>query len=546
MWFVASIMSVILLLNRERHAAAMTRWGVHLARALGVGLHVITAKGGADGFTSAEPPESPESSRWQQVEQALSEQHLTANRAVVEESDQGALPVTTREVSHATALQAVLDYVAEEKANLLVLGKQESSRSGEWAELTRDLFESAPCRMLVLRLGNHEGTQCRSVLVPTRDGDHSHAAVSVGHGLVRARGAAMTAAIVEPSIGQDAERLGDVVLKRALKEAKISEDDDRVTAKVLVSNNVADAIAEEAAQGDYDLTLIGGNARGLRRSLFGTIPDKLVAESGGMAIGVIREALPSGMVMKNRFQLWWGRMVPPLDREARLQLFERLQVGSTLSLDFLVLISLSTLIAAMGLIQGSTAVVIGAMLVAPLMTPLLGAGMSLVQGNIPMLRTCALSIAIGFLLAFAIGALTGWLTSYHWELTSELEARMKPGPLDLGVAFVSGIAASYCLARPNLSSALAGVAIAAALVPPIATAGIALTFKGARESGLASLLFATNVVAIILGSAMAFFLVGVRGTRSEKAAVWARRVVFVLLIAFVVLSYVLFKPLFDR
>ena len=177
--------------------------------------------------------------------------------------------------------------------------------------------------------------------------------------------------------------------------------------------------------------------------------------------------------------------------------------------------------------------------------------MGLVQGNIPMIRTCFLSIAAGFLLALVIGALTGLATmQMYGEMKSELLGRCQNDPLDLGVAFFSGIAASFCLARPGLSSALAGVAIAAALVPPIATAGIAMTFNDPslphpdsgqrlRNAGSAALLFGTNVVAIILGSALTFFLVGVRGSKSERSSVWVRRIVLVLLLAFIGLSYLL-------
>ena len=102
---------------------------------------------------------------------------------------------------------------------------------------------------------------------------------------------------------------------------------------------------------------------------------------------------------------------------------------------------------------------------------------------------------------------------------------------------MSGIAASFCLARPGLSSALAGVAIAAALVPPIATSGIALAYVGWVASGLAALLFTTNVVAIILGSSLTFFLIGIRGI-SEPKAVFGRRIILALLLGFIVLSII--------
>ncbi len=101
------------------------------------------------------------------------------------------------------------------------------------------------------------------------------------------------------------------------------------------------------------------------------------------------------------------------------------------------------------------------------------------------------------------------------------------------MAFFSGIAASYALAR-NLNAALPGVAIAAALVPPIATAGIAFAFGEIDISAGASLLFATNVVAIILGSSICFYALGLR--RLKTAEAWSRRLLSGLLVATLVLS----------
>jgi uncharacterized hydrophobic protein (TIGR00271 family) len=171
------------------------------------------------------------------------------------------------------------------------------------------------------------------------------------------------------------------------------------------------------------------------------------------------------------------------------------------------------------------AVVIGAMLVAPLMTPLIGGGLALVQGNWPLWRRSARAVLLGFFAALLIGMALGlaarWL---GFGLTGELAARGEPTLLDLGVAFVSGIAAAYCVARPRLSGALAGVAIAAALVPPIATVGICLSLGETVTARGAALLFGTNVVAIVLGAAMNFFAAGIRGHR-ERSGLWSRRLV---------------------
>ena len=239
-------------------------------------------------------------------------------------------------------------------------------------------------------------------------------------------------------------------------------------------------------------------------------------------------------------------MALKLDREQRAAVCKRLQIGSLLSQDFMVLIALSTAIAAFGLVLNSTTVVIGAMLVAPLMTPLLGAGLALVQGNLPMLRSCFYSIVISYLLAVTIGVFTGLASSPFAGMTAELVDCGGPTLFDFGVALVSGIAASYCLAQPGLFSALAGVAIAAALVPPIATTGIALSFQCPFIAAGAAFLFATNVVTIILGAALIFFIIGIRGAKKEKVSRWLRGVTMALLLAVVGLTTPLSRAMFSK
>ena len=205
------------------------------------------------------------------------------------------------------------------------------------------------------------------------------------------------------------------------------------------------------------------------------------------------------------------------------------------------LISLSTGIASFGLLQNSPAVVIGAMLVAPLMTPMVGAGLALVQDNVVLAKEAARSILFGFLTALLIGVLVGQL--FGWvlpggRLTSELLARGGPNALDLGVALLSGLAAAYAIGRPSLSGALPGVAIAAALVPPISTAGISLARGHLANARGAALLFGTNLVAIVLGAAITFLLVGVRPRTAKqgKRRYWVRRIVVGLVLVLGVLA----------
>ena len=193
------------------------------------------------------------------------------------------------------------------------------------------------------------------------------------------------------------------------------------------------------------------------------------------------------------------------------------------------------------------------MLVAPLMMPMIGAGLGLVQGNVVLVKECARSIAVGFSFAFAIGLLCGLFFGGHLPidpegfhlLNGQLLARVKPGNLDLIVALASGIAAAYANARPNLSSALPGVAIAAALVPPIATGGIALSVGQPLYALEAVTLFGTNLVAIILGAAFALWIQGIRGNREfSQSKVWSQRgFVALLILALFLYFYLSFHAL---
>jgi uncharacterized hydrophobic protein (TIGR00271 family) len=155
-------------------------------------------------------------------------------------------------------------------------------------------------------------------------------------------------------------------------------------------------------------------------------------------------------------------------------------------------------------------VVIGAMLVAPLMTPLLGLGLALVQGNLMLASLSLRSVTFGLGVSLLGGFLVGLCTTSLEEPTREMLARGGPGLLDLVVAFAAGLAAAYASSRPSLIAALPGVAIAAALVPPIATSGLALSIRNYDLAIGAALLFAVNVVGIILASAIALWAVGVR------------------------------------
>jgi uncharacterized hydrophobic protein (TIGR00271 family) len=203
---------------------------------------------------------------------------------------------------------------------------------------------------------------------------------------------------------------------------------------------------------------------------------------------------------------------------------------------------LSSGLASLGLLEDSTAVVIGAMLVAPLMGPLIGAGLALAQGNLALYRKSVGVALLGLLSGFAVSVTMGLLNP-GFEPSIEVEARGNPDILDLGVAVLSGFVAAYALGRPGLANTLAGVAIAAALVPPLCVIGIGLTNDQPVVAANSAILLLTNVVAIILSAAGAFILLGVRGRKTKRPINrWARSAFLVL----TMLAVILLLPLLSN
>ena len=161
---------------------------------------------------------------------------------------------------------------------------------------------------------------------------------------------------------------------------------------------------------------------------------------------------------------------------------------------FILLIILAAAIATLGLLQDSPAVVIGAMLVSPLLGPIMGIGFGLATLESSLIKRSLVTLAAGMAVAILVAVLIVWLSPIQ-DVTQELRARTQPTLLDLGVAVVGGIAGVYAIMR-KLSGVMVGVAIATALVPPLSTVGFGLA-TGRMDFALgAALLFLTNTLAI--------------------------------------------------
>ena len=223
---------------------------------------------------------------------------------------------------------------------------------------------------------------------------------------------------------------------------------------------------------------------------------------------------------------WWrDDVVATVNQEGIVELRRE---EADLSARFLFMTMMSAGIAILGLIQSSPAVVIGAMLIAPLMGPIIGLGFAMASGDYVWLRKCARSVAIGSLLAVILCAVIVFLSPLK-TVTAELAARTRPNLFDLFVALFSGMAGAYALIRGR-EGAVVGVAIATALMPPLATVGFGLATLNWTVFSGALMLFVTNLVAIALTAAVMARLYGFTTDLSEKHSRWQNILIFATLI----------------
>lgn len=204
---------------------------------------------------------------------------------------------------------------------------------------------------------------------------------------------------------------------------------------------------------------------------------------------------------------------------------------------FAVLLFLSTFIATYGVIGDSTATVIGAMIIAPLMRPIMATTAGLVMGN---LRRAGFSFLVVIAGVIGVIGLSFFLTEVtitrviSFETNSQLTGRISPRLLDLYVALAAGAAGAFALSRDDVADSLPGVAMAIALVPPLCVAGIGLSQGEIGAASGAMLLFITNFLAILLAGGAVLALLGLNSASMKSLTREARRGAFIL-IAFAIL-----------
>ncbi len=201
------------------------------------------------------------------------------------------------------------------------------------------------------------------------------------------------------------------------------------------------------------------------------------------------------------------------------ELFMVIRDNARIKSSYMVLMVLSTTLATLGLFANSAPVVIGAMILAPLMAPIISLSMGALRQDRKLVLNSSYTILAGLGLSFAFAVLITLVTPIHTP-NSEILARTSPNLLDLGIAVISGIAGAYAHAREEVAKTLAGVAIAVALVPPLAVAGIGLGWLNWNIFSGAALLLFTNLAGMVLAASVTFMMLGFSPFRLATKAVF--------------------------
>jgi len=221
------------------------------------------------------------------------------------------------------------------------------------------------------------------------------------------------------------------------------------------------------------------------------------------------------------------RFLPRVSDGRVQQLHQELSKDATWGTNFIVCTVCACLIATFGLISNSTAVIIGAMLVAPLMLPLRGLAFSACESDFELFRQAFLSIIGATILSLILSGLIGRIISMP-NFGSEIVARTQPNLIDLGIAISAGGLSGFAKIRQGISDTLAGTAIAVALMPPLCVVGLSLSANYYSFATGAFLLYLTNLLGITLACMLVFIVGGY--TKINQALSWTTLLTFFLVI----------------
>jgi len=205
-----------------------------------------------------------------------------------------------------------------------------------------------------------------------------------------------------------------------------------------------------------------------------------------------------------------------IDEKDKTRAVRQLVEDSTADFDYYLMLVLAILMSTFGLLAGSETIVIGAMLLAPLLAPVMGVALGTSMSHHPLIRrslsTLGYSILLSVIAAIA-GAFLFSVSNLHGGMNEVILSRTMPSLLFFIVAVISGFAVAYTSVRPDLSATLPGVAVAVALIPPLAVFGIGIAMLQPDVVAGSALMFLVNVSGIVFAAMVTFSLMDVHHKR---------------------------------
>jgi len=422
----------------------------------------------------------------------------------------------------------ILAAATESQARIIMLGwseaRTEKDELLETAVMDR-VFASASRPVLAFR--GEMDKPIGKILVATAGGPHASTALRMASLSAAKPGSEII--LLHILTGKWTEEDGQKILEQTLTAA---QPEVPITTRLIRAEKIETAILREAKS--CDVLVLGASVdEVLRQTVPRGLPARIARKTQAPTI-VAKSAEKVRAVFLRRTWGFLSNPLPTLSVSERAEIYSSMRMAARANVDFYTLMSLAAAIATLGLMQNSAAVIIGAMLVAPLMSPILALAQGVVQGNIHMLRRSASSTAKGIFVAIAVATILTLMFAAG-KPSAEILARTNPSIIDLIVALASGAAAAYAGSRKNLSAALPGVAIAAALVPPLCVVGYGIGISAFDIALGAMLLFLTNLSAIVLAGAITFLFLGFRPTRAARGGL-VRRAIFYAVFAILILA----------
>ncbi|MCK4919072.1 MAG: TIGR00341 family protein [Candidatus Pacebacteria bacterium] len=205
-----------------------------------------------------------------------------------------------------------------------------------------------------------------------------------------------------------------------------------------------------------------------------------------------------------------------IDNKRQEKVYDEIRENAKADFDFYVLTIFAGIIITLGLVVNSSAVVIGGMLLAPLVWPMLSLSVAIVKGRSRLMQSSVFTLIKSTAIIFVIALSLGFMSPDYALQGSEFLSRTSPTIFELFIALAAGFVGAFVITYPKIGAAIAGVVVAAALVPPIAVMGLSVAHGNLGMAGGAFVLYLSNLIAVTFSASILFLVSRFKGPSSEK------------------------------